>query len=199
MSFFCVFLENLCFMIPGASCFFGNKVCCGNEGDFFKTCFFELLLFERKSIESLKGTGFMKKLTYSSLALVLLSCVGHFYLAQRSYQLTAGSAQASSICNINENINCDHVLHYPQLTAGSTQASSICNINENINCDHALHSPDAQNFDISISNFGFSVLFILSWTLYILLSFLQWACLFFLFKPELLYLLFALWEFLPFA
>ena len=146
----------------------------------------------------------MKKLTYSSLALVLLSCVGHFYLAQRSYQLTAGSAQASPICNINENINCDQV----------------------------LLSPYAKVFDMSISNFGFSAHLLLSlllitflllglsrflqnisfylsswivlsslvmivisltqslycpicWTLY-LLSFLTWTGLFFLFKPELL-------------
>ena len=58
----------------------------------------------------------------------LLSCWGHFYLAKRAYQLSAGLAEKSAICHINENIN----------------------------CDQALLSPYAKIFNFSVSDFGFS-------------------------------------------
>ena len=57
-----------------------------------------------------------------------LSFCGHFYLAKRAYQLSAGLAEKSAICHVNENIN----------------------------CDQALLSPYAKIFNISISNFGFA-------------------------------------------
>ena len=59
----------------------------------------------------------------------LLSCLGHFYLAKRAYQLSAGLAEKSAICHISENIN----------------------------CDQALLSPYAKIFDFSISDFGFAL------------------------------------------
>ncbi|MCZ0931529.1 MAG: thioredoxin domain-containing protein [Oligoflexia bacterium] len=58
----------------------------------------------------------------------LLSVCGHFYLAKRAYQLSAGLAKQSAICHINENIN----------------------------CDQALLSPYAKIFNFSISDFGFA-------------------------------------------
>ena len=85
----------------------------------------------------------MKKLSFAGLFLVLLSCVGHFYLAQRAYKLSAGFAGASPICNISEKIN----------------------------CDQALLSPYAKIFDFSISDFGFSVHVILALLLLVLLKF----------------------------
>jgi len=85
----------------------------------------------------------MKKLVFASLSLVLLSCAGHFYLAQRAYKLSAGFAGASPICNINEKIN----------------------------CDQALLSPYAKIFDMSISDFGFSIHLILAFLLIILFQF----------------------------
>ena len=57
----------------------------------------------------------------------LFSICGHFYLAKRAYQLSAGLAEKSAVCHINENIN----------------------------CDQALLSPYAKVFNLSISNFGF--------------------------------------------
>ena len=58
----------------------------------------------------------------------LLSFCGHFYLAKRAYQLSAGLAEKSAVCHINENIN----------------------------CDQALLSPYAKIFNLSVSNFGFA-------------------------------------------
>ena len=71
----------------------------------------------------------------------LLSCFGHFYLAKRAYQLSAGLAEKSTVCHINENIN----------------------------CDQALLSPYAKIFNISLSDFGFA--FNLAVFLLILFSF----------------------------
>jgi len=68
----------------------------------------------------------MKKLLVISLLLGLLSSLGHFYLAKRTYQLEAGTASVSRICNIGGNIN----------------------------CDSALLSPYARLLGISLSNFG---------------------------------------------
>jgi len=85
----------------------------------------------------------MKKLAFTALSLVLLSCAGHFYLAQRAYKLLAGLAGTSSICNINENIN----------------------------CDQALLSPFAKIFGFSISDFGFAIHLILALLLSALLKF----------------------------
>ncbi len=55
----------------------------------------------------------MKKLPAIALLLVALSSVGHFYLAQRAYQLDAGTASASAICNIGGHFNCDSALLSP--------------------------------------------------------------------------------------
>ena len=85
----------------------------------------------------------MRKLTFTALSLVLLSCAGHFYLAQRAYKLSAGSAGASPICNINQKIN----------------------------CDQALLSSYAKIFDMSISDFGFSSHLILAFLLLALFQF----------------------------
>ena len=76
----------------------------------------------------------MKKLLVIALSLGFLSSFGHFYLAKRSYQLQAGEASASRICNIGENFNCDSV----------------------------LLSPQAHLFGVSLSNFGLSFNLILS-------------------------------------
>lgn len=85
----------------------------------------------------------MKKLTFSAFSLALLSCIGHFYLAQRAYKLSAGFAGASPICNINEKIN----------------------------CDQALLSSYAKIFGMSISDFGFSIHLILAFLLFALFQF----------------------------
>ena len=82
----------------------------------------------------------MKKLTLVALGLVLLSCAGHFYLTKRTYELSAGFAGASAICNINKKIN----------------------------CDQALLSPYAKVFGVSLSNFGFSIHLVLALLLLIL-------------------------------
>ena len=76
----------------------------------------------------------MKKLLIISLFLGLLSSLGHFYLAKRAYQLDAGTASASRICNIGENFN----------------------------CDSALLSSYAKLFGISISDFGLGFNLVLS-------------------------------------
>ena len=76
------------------------------------------------------------KLILSSLILCVLSLSGHFYLSKRSYQLDAGQAGKSAICDISEAVN----------------------------CDKALTSNFGKVFEISISSFGtgfFLVLIIL--------------------------------------
>lgn len=78
----------------------------------------------------------MKRLLFIVSVLSLFASYGHIYLAKRAYQIEAGTLSTSSICNINEQIN----------------------------CDKALTSPFAKFFGMSISNFGFSfnlVLFLL--------------------------------------
>ena len=84
----------------------------------------------------------MKRWFLASLFFVLLSCIGHFYLAKRTYKLSAGLAQPSSICNINKTIN----------------------------CDQALLSPYAKIFDFSLSDFGLSTHLILAVLLLTLLT-----------------------------
>ncbi len=76
----------------------------------------------------------MKKWIILALAAAFISSCIHLYLTNRSYQLTAGTAQGSIICNINEKIN----------------------------CDSALLSPYAKVFNISLSNFGVGFNFSLS-------------------------------------
>ena len=73
----------------------------------------------------------------------LLSSFGHFYLAKRAYQLSAGLAEKSAVCHINENIN----------------------------CDQALLSPYAKIFNFSISDFGFAFNLIVFLFLLFLLKF----------------------------
>lgn len=68
----------------------------------------------------------MKKWVWTALIFSLLSALGHFYLAKRAYQLKAGQAKASLICDMGKNIN----------------------------CDSALLSPYAELFGVSLSNFG---------------------------------------------
>lgn len=76
----------------------------------------------------------MKKILFLSLFFSVLSSFGHFYLAKRSYELKAGEASSSAICNISKNIN----------------------------CDSALLSPYAEISGISLSNFGLGFNLILS-------------------------------------
>ena len=84
----------------------------------------------------------MKRWLPASLFFALLSCIGHFYLANRAYKLSAGLAQSSPICNINKTIN----------------------------CDRALLSPYAKIFDFSLSDFGLSIHLILAFLLLALLT-----------------------------
>ena len=85
----------------------------------------------------------MKKLLIIALSLGVLSSLGHFYLAKRAYQLQAGTASASRICNIGENLN----------------------------CDSALLSPYAKIFGLSLSNFGLGFNLVLSGLLFFFLLF----------------------------
>ena len=81
-----------------------------------------LFIFKRQDYFRMKiGIG-------TACFFALLSVCGHFYLAKRAYQLSAGLASQSTICHISENIN----------------------------CDQALLSPYAKIFDFSISDFGFA-------------------------------------------
>ena len=68
----------------------------------------------------------MKKWIILAFGAAFISSCIHLYLTNRSYQLTAGTAQTSAICNINEKIN----------------------------CDSALLSPYAKIFNVSLSSFG---------------------------------------------
>lgn len=52
----------------------------------------------------------MKKRIQFALLLSAISSGLHFYLTKRSYEIQAGQARASQICNINETLNCDAVL-----------------------------------------------------------------------------------------
>ena len=68
----------------------------------------------------------MKKLLlWSSLFLALCGLLGHFYLAKRAYQLRAGLAGTSAICQINEKINCDQALLSPYSTVAGISISSF--------------------------------------------------------------------------
>ena len=69
----------------------------------------------------------MKKWIVLAFIATLISSGLHFYLTKRTYQLIAGTAQTSTICNINEKVN----------------------------CDIALLSPYAKIFNVSLSSFGF--------------------------------------------
>ena len=73
----------------------------------------------------------------------LLSCLAHFYLAKRAYQLSAGLAEKSAVCHINESIN----------------------------CDQALLSPYAKIFNVSLSSFGFAFTLIVFLLILFLLKF----------------------------
>lgn len=81
----------------------------------------ELLLYAL-----LQQLHFMRKYLYVGLGCTLISVGIHFYLAKRSYELKAGSAEHSQICSISEKIN----------------------------CDSALLSSYGEIFGISLSNFG---------------------------------------------
>ncbi|MCY4321429.1 MAG: thioredoxin domain-containing protein [Bdellovibrionaceae bacterium] len=70
----------------------------------------------------------MRRWIKTACVFALISCFGHFYLAKRAYQLSAGFAEKSAICQISEKIN----------------------------CDQALLSPYAKIFNFSISDFGFA-------------------------------------------
>ena len=85
----------------------------------------------------------MKKPALLALILSLLSSLGHLYLSQRTYALQAGSAGPSAICSVSEAIQ----------------------------CDPALLSPYAKIFGLSISNFGFSLNFLLAGLILALLFF----------------------------
>ncbi|MGI9548618.1 MAG: vitamin K epoxide reductase family protein [Bdellovibrionales bacterium] len=80
----------------------------------------------------------MKKWLILSFITAFISSGLHFYLTKRTYQLQAGTAQTSSICNISEKIN----------------------------CDQALLSPYSKIFGVSLSSFGVSFNLVLSFLLF---------------------------------
>lgn len=83
----------------------------------------------------------MKKWIVLAIVTSLISVMMHGYLSKRSYELVAGKAQASSICNISEDIN----------------------------CDSALLSPYAKIFNVSVSNFGLAFNLCLAFVLFMFL------------------------------
>lgn len=56
-----------------------------------------------------------------------------------------------------------------ELMAGKASSSAVCNISAKVNCDSALLSPYAKVFNISVSNFGVSFNLALSFLLFLFL------------------------------
>ena len=145
----------------------------------------------------------MKLAVKTACFFALISCLAHFYLAKRAYQLSAGLAEKSAVCHISENINCDQALLSPYAKIFNISLSSfgfafnlivflflLFSLKFNFS-DYRKNLLFYLSSLIALSSVGMAVLSLLQslycpvcWGLY-LFSFIVFTCLFFAFKPIL--------------